>query len=223
MISTLKTTMKIKTLLVSCITISLAIPLLAGNFFSVGGASISNATHNAAYAIVPASGGNNGEGTPRIQFVSWTTDVNNATQSIYRVHSTHRVTAASGGATNKIYASATLAAPTNSIYVLRHANSEIYERLVNTTNHATTILGVTPSTGFAVAVGDTLYLMTNAASLPSGYIPAIAANGSGTNSILKETMSASGIYNGADGEPILVQVQRATNGVLHVVSGAFVK
>lgn len=158
-------------------------------------------------------------GAPTVEYLNVTSDTQAGLVQFYTPSNgtVLTLTSASSGATNKVYvASGGAVFGNTAVAVLRHATTDTYEKLIVQGNASATVITLTNATRSAVAIGDTIHLMTLASSLPVASVSLSVPPS-------REFNVPQGLFTGEPGEPLLVQVTGiGTNSIdLNAISGRF--
>lgn len=154
-----------------------------------------------SYFIAPASG----QGIPRLQYINATSDKAGSVIQFYTAAAGTRITTASTGTT--ITAVGTSYA-SNDVIIVRFRATDTYQRLVVSASTATNIT-TTAALQATAAVGDTVYEVTAAGSIPVG-------------AATKELNAGAGaIFNGQEGYPLLFEIDGTSACKINAASGIF--
>jgi hypothetical protein len=159
-----------------------------------------------SHAIISA----NGLGTPRVEYLSASSDATAGAVQFYRSAESVPVTLATNASQAVVWCVGTTFAA-NDIVVLRHVAADTYERLVVSASTSTNVT-FTGNISAAVVAGDLIYEQSSsgAGAIPVGVATKeIVAGGNGA------------IFNGIEGRPLYLEIGGGTNCQINLVSGSY--
>jgi hypothetical protein len=156
-----------------------------------------------SWAIISA----NGVGTPRVEYVSVTSDKAGSQLLFYTPSAGVQLTLATNASQAVVWAVGT-SFTANDKVVLRHVTTDTYERLVVSSSTSTNVT-FTGNLGTAVVAGDLIYKMTTGAAIPVG------------NATVSIVSTGGAFYNGNEGLPIYVEIDGTAASQINLISGSY--